>query len=411
MPPKPALLNLPQVKVSSRGAVRLQGGHVWVYRSDILSADGVAPGSLVAVTDQRGKPLGTALYSSSSQIAIRLISNDLVADFPALLRQRIVAALAYREQVVRDTNAYRLIFSEADFIPGLIVDRYNDILSLQILTQGMDADLIRETVISELTRHMHPAAIVERVDPRVRELETLPPRESALLQGEKHSTIVTMNGIQFHYDALAGQKTGAFLDQRENYAAAAVYAHGEALDVFCYQGGFALHLAPHCEAVTGVDSSRPALEVAEQNANLNSGGPRKGESGAVGFDKYEVEWVEANAFDLLKDYAAAHRRYDTIVLDPPAFAKTKRDLDAALRGYKELNLRALKMLRPGGILVTCSCSYHLGQSTFLEMLAAGALDAHRSLRLLEVRGQAKDHPILLNVPETAYLKCVIASVI
>jgi 23S rRNA (cytosine1962-C5)-methyltransferase len=396
---------LPSVKISPRGATRLKTGHVWVYRSDILSADGVPPGSLVAVTDQRGKPLGTALYSSSSQIAVRMISPAPVADFPALLRERIAAALAYREQVVRDTNAYRVIFSEADFLPGLIVDRYGDILSLQILTQGMDADSVRQILLSELTEHLHPASIVERVDPRVRELETLPARESGLLQGENVSTIVTVNGVQFHYDALAGQKTGAFLDQRENYAAAAAYSHGDALDVFCYQGGFALHFAPRCTSVTAVDSSRPALEVADQNAALNRRDP-----GQSGKNQPEIEWIEANAFDLLKDYAASNRRYDTIVLDPPAFAKGKRDLDAALRGYKELNLRALKMLRPGGILVTCSCSYHVSQSNFLEMLASAALDAHRSLRLIEVRGQAKDHPVLLNVPETAYLKCVIASV-
>jgi 23S rRNA (cytosine1962-C5)-methyltransferase len=213
-----------------------------------------------------------------------------------------------------------------------------------------------------------------------------------------------MNKVQFQFDALEGQKTGAFLDQRENYAAAAHYGRGEALDVFCYQGGFALHLAPRCTQVTGVDSSRPALEVADQNAALNQSRLKGGSN------KNEIEWIEANAFDLLKDYATSNRRYDTIVLDPPAFAKSKRDLDAALRGYKELNLRALKMLRPGGILVTCSCSYHVRESDFLEMLASAALDSHRTLRLIEVRAQAKDHPILLNVPETAYLKCVIASV-
>jgi 23S rRNA (cytosine1962-C5)-methyltransferase len=400
MPPSPAQSTLHKIKVSPRGASRLKAGHVWVYRSDILSANGVPPGSLVTVTDQRGKPLGTALYSSSSQIAIRMISSEPVKDFPALLRQRVAAALAYREKVVRDTDAYRVIFSEADFLPSLIVDRYNDILSVKILTQAMDADPVRHALISELSDRLHPASIVERVDPRVRELETLPPRESGLLQGDKHSTIVTMNGIQFHHDALAGQKTGAFLDQRENYAAAATYAHGDALDVFCYQGGFALHFAPRCTGVTAVDSSRPALEIADQNAALNRADK----------NQPEIEWIEANAFDLLKDYAACDRRYDTIVLDPPAFAKTKRDLDAALRGYKELNLRALKMLRPGGVLVTCSCSYHIGSSNFLDMLASAALDAHRSLRLIEVRGQAKDHPILLSVPETAYLKCVIAYV-
>jgi 23S rRNA (cytosine1962-C5)-methyltransferase len=386
--------------VSPRGASRLKDGHVWVYSSDIASADGVAAGSLVNVVDHRGQPLGSALYSSSSQIAIRLLSREPVNDFAALLRRRIADAIAYRESIAQDTNAYRVIFSEADFLPGLIVDRYNDILSMQILTQAMDAESVRETLTSELTEQLHPASIVERVDPRVRQLEDLPPRSSGVVSGEKGSTIFTMNGVQFHFDALEGQKTGAFLDQRENYAAAAQYAHGEALDVFCYQGGFALHLAPRCSKITGVDSSRPALEVADQNAALN----RRDQN------QPEVEWIEANAFDLLKDYAASGQRYDTIVLDPPAFAKSKRDLDAALRGYKELNLRALKMLRPGGILVTCSCSYHVSQADFVEMLADAARDAHRTLRLAEVRGQAKDHPILLNIPETAYLKCVIAIV-
>jgi 23S rRNA (cytosine1962-C5)-methyltransferase len=395
MPNSPALEKLPTVKISPRGASRLKAGHVWVYRSDIVSADSVLPGSLVRVSDHRGKFLGTALYSSSSQIAIRMISSEPVADLPALIRQRVADAIAFRQSLVKDTEAYRVVFSEADFLPGLIVDRYADILSLQVLTQAMDADPVRQTILAELTARLRPASIIERVDPRVRELETLPARPSGPLQGEKSSTIFTMNGVKFRYDALEGQKTGAFLDQRENYAAAAQYAKGEALDVFCYQGGFALHLAPRCSQVTGVDSSRPALEVAEQNAALN---------------RCDIEWIEGNAFDLLRDYSSSDRRYDTIVLDPPAFAKTKRDLDAALRGYKELNLRALKMLRPGGVLVTCSCSYHVSQSNFLEMLADAALDARRTLRLIEVRGQAKDHPVLLNIPETAYLKCIIAAV-
>jgi len=387
--------HLATVRISARGASRLKDGHVWVYRSDLVSADGVPAGSLVSVVDHRGQRLGSALYSSSSQIAIRMISQEPVGDFPALLRQRLADAIAYREVMVRDTNAYRVVFSEADFLPGLIVDRYNDILSMQILTQAMDAESVRAALVSALTERLHPASIVERVDPRVRQLEELPPRPSGLVTGEKSSAIFTMNSVQFHFDVLEGQKTGAFLDQRENYAAAAQYAHGEALDVFCYQGGFALHLASRCSHVAGVDSSRPALEVADKNAALN---------------QHDIEWIEANAFDLLKDYAASGQRYDTVVLDPPAFAKTKRDLDAALRGYKELNLRALKMLRPGGVLVTCSCSYHVGQADFIEMLADAARDARRTLRLAEVRGQSKDHPILLNVPETAYLKCVIAIV-
>lgn len=365
-----------------------------MYRSDIVSVNGVPPGSLVRVVDQRGQFLGSALYSSSSQIAIRLISREPVTDFQALLRHRVADAIAYRRTIIHDTNAYRVIFSEADFLPGLIVDLYNDILSMQILTQAMDGENVRQTLISELTERMHPASIVERVDRRVRQLEELPPRSSGLLQGEKTSTIFTTNGVQFHFDALEGQKTGAFLDQRENYAATAQYAHGEALDVFCYQGGFALHVAARCSHVAAVDSSRPALEVADRNATLNH---------------LDIEWIEANAFDLLKDYAASGQRYDLIVLDPPAFAKTKQDLGAAMCGYKELNLRALKMLRPGGTLVTCSCSYHVRQADFLEMLANAALDAHRTLRLAEIRGQARDHPALLNVAETAYLKCVIGN--
>jgi 23S rRNA (cytosine1962-C5)-methyltransferase len=390
-----AVKSAPTVAISSRGAARLKAGHVWVYRSDIVSADGIAPGALISVADERGKSLGTALYSSASQIAIRMISPRPVSDLETLLRERIREAVAYRERVVRNTDAYRVVFSEADALPGLIVDRYNDVLALQILTQAMDAAPLRQAVVAELNQQLKPEAIAEHVDPRVRELEQLPHKASGLLQGEKTSTIFAMNGVRFHYQALAGQKTGAFLDQRENYAAAAEYARGEALDVFCYHGGFALHLAERCSPVTGVDSSRPALEVAEQNAQLNS---------------REIEWIEANAFDLLRDYADSGRKYDTVVLDPPPFAKSKRSLDAALRAYKELNLRALKMLRPGGTLVTCSCSYHVGETEFMAVVAQAGLDVHRNLRLVENRSQAKDHPILLNVPETRYLKCLIVHV-
>src|SRR5579872_423148 len=396
MPPKPAAASaLPFVKVSRRGADRLKAGHVWVYRSDIVSPDGSAAGTTVGVHDERGKFLGTALYSSASQIALRLISREAVPDFLPLLRDRIRQAIAYRERVVHNTDAFRVVFSEGDFLPGLIVDRYGEVLSLQVLTQAMDSESARKTMLSELTGQFKPASIVERVDPRIRELEQLPVKASGLLEGEKTLTIVTMNGIKFHYDALEGQKTGAFLDQRENYAAATQYARGEALDVFCYQGGFALHLAQTCSKVSGVDSSRPALEMADRNVTLNG---------------REIEWIEANAFDLLRDYAASGQQYDTIVLDPPAFAKSRKALDTAIRGYKELNLRALKMLRPGGILVTCSCSYHLSPAEFTGVLSAAAQDSHRIVRILENRTQAKDHPIVLTVPETAYLKCVIATV-
>ena len=396
MPKKSADLHgLPVVKVSRKGANRLNDGHVWVYRSDIVTADGIAPGSAVGVTDERGKFLGTALYSGASQIAIRMLSKEAIRDLDGLLRKRLQEAISYRERVVRDTDAYRIVFSEADFLPGLIVDRYNDLLSLQVLTQAVDSEAVRQVLVSELTERLKPAAIAERVDPRVRELEQLPARSSSLLQGEQKTTVFSMNRVRFHYEAFEGQKTGAFLDQRENYAAAAQYARGEALDVFCYHGGFALHLAQHCSKVTGVDSSRPALEVADRNAALNG---------------REVEWIEANAFDLLRDYASAGQQYDTVVLDPPAFAKSKSNLATALRGYKELNLRALKMLRPGGILVTCSCSYHVSPADFLEVVAQAARDMHRNLRIVENRTQAKDHPILLTVPETAYLKCIVLAV-
>ena len=265
---KPSASSIPLIKIARRGADRLKNGHVWVYRSDIVSADGIAPGALVGVADERGKILGTALYSSSSQIAIRMISPGR-SSIASLLRERIQAAIAYRERVVRDTDAYRVIFSEGDFLPGLIVDRYNDILTFQVLTQAMDGEQVRATILSELTERLTPASVIERVDPEIRELEQLPARPSGSIHGEKTKTIVSMNGVQFHYEALEGQKTGAFLDQRENYAAAAQYARGEALDVFCYHGGFSLHLAKACTAVTGVDSSRPALEVAEKNAVLN----------------------------------------------------------------------------------------------------------------------------------------------
>jgi 23S rRNA (cytosine1962-C5)-methyltransferase len=240
---------------------------------------------------------------------------------------------------------------------------------------------------------------VERADERIRQLEQLPPASSGLRHGSKSETVFTMNGVRFQYEALSGQKTGAFLDQRENYAAAAAYARGEALDVCTYQGGFALHLARVCEKVTALDISREVLEVAEQNEKLNA------ES-----NKSEIEWIEANAFELLKDYAAAGRQYDVIVLDPPAFAKAKRNLPAAMRGYKELNLRALRMLRPGGILVTCSCSFAVSDEDFLGMLTGAAQDTHRAVRILEQRGQARDHPFLLGVPETHYLKCAICLV-
>ncbi len=391
---------LPDLTVNWRASARLRHGHAWVYRSDLLDIPpDIAPGSLVILRDEGTNFIATAFYSTTSQIAARVLSGpNLTADAVVpLVRERLLAAFAYRRRIVRDTDAYRLVFSESDGLPGLVVDRYNDVISLQVLTQAMDRQDLRAVVLATLLHQLAPAAVIERVDARIRQLESLPARRDALLYGEKNETIFTLNGVRFQYHALGGQKTGAFLDQRENYEAASHYAHGDALDVFTYHGGFALHLVRVCPKVTAVDSSRPALEIAESNEALN----RERHGGR------EIEWIEANAFELLKDYAGSGRQYDTIVLDPPAFAKSRRTLQTSLRGYKELNLRALKMLRPGGILVTCSCSFHVSEADFLEMLRAAAFDARRPLKILERRTQSQDHPILLSIPETAYLKCVI----
>jgi 23S rRNA (cytosine1962-C5)-methyltransferase len=393
---------LRKVIVNERAAKRLRSGHVWVYASDVLNDGGAKPGSLMHVIGPKDKVLGSAIYSSSSQIKLRLLGREALRteeELLELVRQRLDEAVVYRTKVVQDSNACRLVFSEADRLPGLIVDQYNDVFTLQVLTQAWDAPERKQAIIAELKKFAGVENIVERADVRIRQLEQLPEMESRLIEGGKSSTIFTMNGVKFHYDALGGQKTGAFLDQRENYAAAAQYAKGEALDVCTYQGGFALHLARVCDKVTAVDISREVLEVAEQNEKLNAAA-----------NKNEIEWIEGNAFDLMKDYSSAGKQYDTIVLDPPAFAKSKKNLESALRGYKELNLRAMKMLRPGGVLVTCSCSFAVSEQDFLDVLNGAAQDAHRSVRILEKRTQAKDHPILLGVPETYYLKCFILSV-
>ena len=329
-----------KVIVNERAAKRLRDGHVWVYASDVLNDAGAKPGAMVHVIGPKDKILGSAIYSSSSQIKLRLLGREALRSEEELLqlvRQRLGEAVSYRSKVVQNSDACRLVFSEADRLPGLIVDRYNDVFTLQVLTQAWAVPERKQAIIDGLKEFAGAENIVERADARIRELEQLPEMESALVEGEKSSTVFAMNGVKFHYDALGGQKTGAFLDQRENYAAAAQYAKGEALDVCTYQGGFALHLARVCDKVTAVDISREVLEVAEQNEKLNAAA-----------NKPEIEWIEGNAFDLMKDYSSSGRQYDTIVLDPPAFAKSKKNLESAVRGYKELNLRALKMLRPGG---------------------------------------------------------------
>jgi 23S rRNA (cytosine1962-C5)-methyltransferase len=409
----------PAAAITRRAADRLRAGHLWVYRSDVESlvppvgSVEIAGGSLVTVMDSRGIPLGTGIYSSASQIAVRMISADAALTRTAYLeqvRERVLAALALRDELAPESmenDACRLIFSEADALPGIVADRYNDLVILQLLTQGTAQDDVRRVVADAIAEKLQPRlgrlTVWERPDPKMRELEQLAaPSPDPLLapDGESASlsTVFTINGLRFHFDAGSGQKTGAFLDQRLNYAAAARYARGSALDVCTYQGGFAIHMAERCRQVTGVDASRAALEVADRNLALNPDIAAR------------VAWMEADAFELLREYEAAGEEYDTIVLDPPAFAKSKRAAEGAMRGYKELNLRAIKMLRPGGTLITCSCSHHVGLAEFTEVVAAAASDAGRRVQLLEVRGAAPDHPAVLTLPETSYLKCLICRV-
>ncbi len=378
--------------------------------------------ALIPVADQRGLLLGTALYSPSSQIALRIVSRASL-DEPAwlkLLASRLRAAIARRKPLLNASNdACRLCFSEADELPGLIADKYGDLVILQFLTKGLLADGVKETCVSVVREELAPAAIHERPDPRIRELESLPPPSLDplwLADPEKPITATEfhLNGLAFNYDANAGQKTGAFLDQRTNYAAARDWAQrlgvaksasgGRALDVCCYQGGFALHLAQVCRQVTGIDVSRASLEVAERNLEANRS---RGDSKVKWAD---VDWIEADAFEILRDWSQAGKQFDVIVLDPPAFAKTKRAVEGALRGYKELNLRALKMLSPGGLLITCSCSHHVSWADLEGAVASAAADASRRVRLLERRGAAPDHPVVLNLPETEYLKCLVLEV-
>ena len=409
----------PGARINRRAADRLRSGYLWVYASDIESVALPAgePPALLAVADSRGLLLGTALYSPASQIILRLVSREAIdeAAWLALLESRLRAAIRRRKPLLDERNdACRLCFSEADELPGLVADKYGELVILQLLAKGLDSAAVRESCVRVLREELSPAAILERPDPRVRELEGLaaPNPEPLFIANPADpafSTQFRLNGLLFHYDANSGQKTGAFLDQRANYAAAAEWARrlglanrdggGRALDVCCYQGGFALHLAEVCAQVTGIDASRASLEVAERNFEAN-----RSRLAA------QVEWVEGDAFEILRDWSEAGEKFDAIVLDPPAFAKSQRAVEGALRGYKELNLRALKMLRPGGLLVTCSCSHHVGWAELEASVTAAAADAHRRVRLLERRGAALDHPVVLNLPETEYLKCLVLEV-
>ncbi|HEY4089656.1 MAG TPA: class I SAM-dependent rRNA methyltransferase [Bryobacteraceae bacterium] len=383
-------MDVTPVEISRKGADRLAGGHPWIFRSDVVSAGDAGAGEIVHVLDARGRFLGQAHYSTSSQIALRMLSRSVE---PIDLGARIAAAQRFREKIA-ETTAYRLVHAEADFLPALIIDRYADCFTVQALNQGMDRAL--PEIVAALTEQFSPRAIVARHDAAVRSLEQLP-RETRLLQGELEGPVaISMNGFRMDADLLKGQKTGVFLDQRENYAAVARYANGRALDCFTSTGGFALHMAGKCESVEAVDSSATALATARGNAERNGVG--------------NIEFREADVFESLSAYASGRRSYDTIVLDPPAFAKSRGQVADAARGYKDINLRALKLLGPGGILVTCSCSHHMSEAALLEVVAEASLNAGRTLRVLERRTQASDHPILLTVPETLYLKCLILQV-
>jgi 23S rRNA (cytosine1962-C5)-methyltransferase len=389
------MIDFPAVLVSRRGADRVASGHPWIFSSDVADRGAAQPGDAVHVFDPRKRPLGTAHFSAASQITLRLLARELLVPDAAFFRSRIARAIAFRERVVRNSEACRLVYGEGDQLPALIVDRYGDYLVLQTLDQGMDR--AKSAIAGVLHELLAPRAIVERNDVSVRTREALP-LSSGVLSGELPERIeVLMNGMRWRADLLHGHKTGVFLDQRENYMAAVPYASGRALDCFTATGGFALHIAGRCEHVEAIDSSAATLRVAEENREAN--GIRN------------VSFREADAFEVLAMHVHARQQYDTDILDPPAFAKSRQALEGAVRGYKEINLRALRLLRPGGVLVTCSCSHHFSEAMLLETVAAAALDAGRTLRVLERRTQAQDHPILLTVPETHYLKCLILEVL
>ena len=385
------------VRVNKKGADRVRHGHLWIYRSDLVDIDAEG-GTVVTVKDERGNFIGQALFSDASQIALRFLTQSNEPIDREWWRQRIRQAAARRD-IPPDTDAYRLIYSEGDLLPSLIVDRYAGVLVMQTLSQGTDAI---KTMLSEiLVEEFQPQAVIERNDARVRALEGLP-LVAATVHGDAPSQLeIRQHGLRFVVEPLGGQKTGSFLDQRENRLAARAAAqttnHLRALDCFTFNGAFALHLTSVCEHVIGIDISADAVTAAQRNASLN--------------EIANVEFREANVFDALREFEAAGERFDVIVLDPPAFAKNRASLKAALRGYKEINLRALKLLNPGGVLITCTCSYHVSEEMFLEILAQASIDARRRVQIMEKRMQATDHPVLVGMPETYYLKCVIARVI
>jgi len=376
--------------VSTKGARRWSAGHPWIYRSDVAEAQ-AASGDLVEVKGPRGRTAGYALFSDRSEITLRMIEFGSAAPGGDFIRRLIAAAVAYRESLHLDATAYRLVHGEADRLPSLIVDRYGDHLVVQALSQGIDRRL--KEITAALADIVRPAGILARNDPRVRLLEGLEQRVEVLAGAVPEHLEVREGAVRYQVDPWKGQKTGLFLDQRENREAASRYARGRMLDAFSYNGGFALALAPKCESVLAVDISEDAVARIRDNAARNG--------------LANVEARAMNVFDELREQERVGARFDTIVLDPPAFAKNKAAVKKALSGYKEINLRALKLLEPGGFLVTCSCSYNVSEAMFLDVVASAAVDAGVEVTLVEKRAQGRDHPILLNVPETYYLKCLI----
>lgn len=378
------------VSISPRGEARLRHGHPWIYRSDVDAA-GAAGGQVVTVRGARDRVLGQAFFSDRSQIALRMITRDDRPVDDAFWRARLEAAIAFRATLHIDASAYRLVHGEADLLPSIVVDRYGEVLVVQTLSQTSDRLLpLLTRLLVDLTG---ATGVIERNDPRVRQLEGLESRVS-VVHGEVPERVAVHEGpIEYDVDVRTGQKTGLFLDQRENHAAAAGYARGRLLDAFSYHGGFALALAAACASVEALDVSADAAAAIRSNAAKNR--------------LAHVQVREANAFDELRRLEKAGVRYDTVVLDPPAFAKNKAAVEKALSGYKDINLRALRLLEPGGTLVTCSCSHHVDEVTFAEVVHAAAADAGCLVSVVEQRTQGRDHPVLLGVPETRYLKCLI----
>lgn len=388
-------MNKSFVTITRRGAERARAGHLWIYRSDVRDVGAAQGGATVRVNDERGRFVAHALYSDRSEIALRVLTMRDEEVEREWWRARLRAAASRRAGLESEADAFRLVYSEGDLMSSLIVDRYADVLVLQTLSQGTES--LKEMLIGLLVEEFAPRAVIERNDVRVRALEGLPSRAGVLYGDAPEELEVVQHGVRFRVAPLGGQKTGAFLDQRENYLAARRHARGRALDCFTFNGGFALTIAPACESVLALDVSAEAVAATRRNAELNGAS--------------NVEAREANVFDALRELEDARARFDTIILDPPAFAKNRASVAAAARGYKEINLRALKLLDVGGVLITCTCSYHVTEQMFLEVVAEAAADARRRVQIVERRTQGSDHPILLGVPETLYLKCIIARVV